>query len=179
MATEFPGSSLGSVSCLELEGARRGSVFKQTLVQFSDQMLKLQRCLQTSLSWWPVPYQNSGATRMYEACTGWRWPTARSQRPARMLAPVRLLHCTPWFCSRAPWACFRPAPLWAQEIQVGRWAGVGSRLCRESAAHRVYLQQEPLPADMQDLPVCPCVCIRASPVLNASLVPGRSGPALP
>ncbi|XP_055282281.1 kinesin-like protein KIF16B isoform X3 [Moschus berezovskii] len=43
-ATEFPGSSPGSVSCLELEGARRGFVFKQTLVRFPDQMLKLQEC---------------------------------------------------------------------------------------------------------------------------------------
>ncbi|XP_065776955.1 kinesin-like protein KIF16B isoform X2 [Muntiacus reevesi] len=41
-ATEFSGSSLGSVSCLDLEGARRGSVFMQTLVRFPDQMLKLQ-----------------------------------------------------------------------------------------------------------------------------------------
>ena len=43
-ATDFSGSSLGSVSCLDLEGARRGSVFKQTLVRFPDQMLKLQEC---------------------------------------------------------------------------------------------------------------------------------------
>ncbi|KAF4023125.1 hypothetical protein G4228_015382 [Cervus hanglu yarkandensis] len=43
-ATEFSGSSLGSVSCLDMEGARRGSVFKQTLVRFPDQMLKLQEC---------------------------------------------------------------------------------------------------------------------------------------
>ncbi|XP_043336027.1 kinesin-like protein KIF16B isoform X3 [Cervus canadensis] len=43
-ATELSGSSLGSVSCLDMDGARRGSVFKQTLVRFPDQMLKLQEC---------------------------------------------------------------------------------------------------------------------------------------
>uniref|UniRef100_A0A8D1H8R6 Kinesin motor domain-containing protein n=1 Tax=Sus scrofa TaxID=9823 RepID=A0A8D1H8R6_PIG len=43
-AAKFPGSCSGSVFCLELEGAKRGSVFKQTLVQFPDKMLKLQEC---------------------------------------------------------------------------------------------------------------------------------------
>ncbi|KAM8774904.1 kinesin-like protein KIF16B isoform 2-T2 [Rhynchonycteris naso] len=43
-AAEAPGSSPSSVLRLECEDARRLSVFKQTLVQFPDQMLKLQEC---------------------------------------------------------------------------------------------------------------------------------------
>ncbi|KAM5176320.1 kinesin-like protein KIF16B isoform 3-T3 [Callospermophilus lateralis] len=38
----LPGSSLSSVSCLDSEDARKSSAFKQTLVQFPDQMLKFQ-----------------------------------------------------------------------------------------------------------------------------------------
>ncbi|EPY82654.1 hypothetical protein CB1_000637017 [Camelus ferus] len=40
----LPDSSPGSVCCLEPGDAGRGSVFKQTLVRFPDQMLKLQEC---------------------------------------------------------------------------------------------------------------------------------------
>ncbi|XP_031290131.2 kinesin-like protein KIF16B isoform X2 [Camelus dromedarius] len=43
-AAALPDSSPGSVCCLEPGDAGRGSVFKQTLVRFPDQMLKLQEC---------------------------------------------------------------------------------------------------------------------------------------
>ncbi|XP_032950408.1 kinesin-like protein KIF16B isoform X1 [Rhinolophus ferrumequinum] len=43
-AGEVPGSSPSSVVCLGYEDARSSSAFKQTLVQFPDQMLKLQGC---------------------------------------------------------------------------------------------------------------------------------------
>lgn len=43
-ATEAPGSSPSSVVRLESEEDRRISAFKQTLVQFPDQLLKLQEC---------------------------------------------------------------------------------------------------------------------------------------
>ncbi|XP_039730384.1 kinesin-like protein KIF16B isoform X2 [Pteropus medius] len=43
-ATEVPSSLPSSVVRLEYEDARRSSAFKQTLIQFPDQMLKLQEC---------------------------------------------------------------------------------------------------------------------------------------
>ncbi|XP_066243199.1 kinesin-like protein KIF16B isoform X1 [Saccopteryx leptura] len=43
-AAEPPGSSPSSVLCLDCEDAGRLSAFKQTLVKFPDQMLKLQEC---------------------------------------------------------------------------------------------------------------------------------------
>ncbi|XP_054397568.2 kinesin-like protein KIF16B isoform X5 [Pongo abelii] len=43
-AAGLPGSSPSSVFRLEYEDARKSSAFKQSLVQFPDQMLKLQEC---------------------------------------------------------------------------------------------------------------------------------------